>query len=77
MNASHIVGIHSLYISFDTLENLTLMEGTNQSNFEALVLGPVSISIISQNYCVQTEIDQSDNTSGDHQNFIFSHFPDP
>ena len=66
-----------MYISFDTLENLTLMEGTKQSNFEALVLGPVSISIISQSYCVQTEIDQSNNTFGDHQNFIFSHFPDP
>ena len=70
LNAAHIVGNHSLYISFDTLENSTLMEGTEQSNFEALVLGPVSISITLQSYCVQTKIDQSDNTYGDHWNTI-------
>ena len=35
------LGNHSLYISFDTSEGLTLMEGTNQSDSDALVLGRV------------------------------------
>ena len=65
LNAAVIVGNHSLYISFDTLENSTLMEGTEQRDFEALVVGPVSTYNISQSWCVQTKIDQSDNTYGD------------
>ena len=28
------LGKHSLYFSFDTLENLVLMEGTEQGNFD-------------------------------------------
>ena len=46
LNTAVIVGNHSLYISFDTLENSTLMEGTEQREFEALVVGPVSINNI-------------------------------
>ena len=49
------VGNQSLYISFDTTENLTLMEGAEKRDFEAqaLVEGPVSINIIAQKCCVQ------------------------
>ena len=37
--------IHSvLYWSFDTLENLTLMEGSEKSNFSALVAGKVRLN---------------------------------
>ena len=38
-----ILGNHSLYVSFDTLENLTLMEGNERMNFDALVPGWVQI----------------------------------
>ena len=57
MYAAAIAGNHSLYISFDTLDNLILMEGTEQRDFEVLVVGPVKINIISWSCCVQTKID--------------------
>ena len=65
LNATVVLCNHSLHIGFDTLENFTLMEGTEQRDFGGLVLGPVSINIISQNCCVQIRIDCRDNIYGD------------
>ena len=36
-------GNHSLYYSFDTLKNVTLMQGLEQHDFDALVPGRVEI----------------------------------
>ena len=56
LNTAVILGNHSLYISFDTLENLTLMQGTERSDFDTLVRGTVIINIISQNCCGKIQI---------------------
>ena len=38
-----ILGNHSLYVSFDTLENFTLMQGYGPSPFQGLVQGRVKM----------------------------------
>ena len=38
-----ILGNHSLYVSFDSLQGLTLMQGTEQSDFDSLRQGWVKI----------------------------------
>ena len=38
-----IVGNHSLYVTFDTLQGLTLIQGTKQSDFDSLHQGWVNI----------------------------------